>query len=721
MKILKRLSVIITVLAILLAVPVTASANNNIPYSTYAYNYDGEPVESPHAYTPALVFEGSDINISNFSGPSDMCLDNEDNIYIADTENARVVVISSDFKNANVISDFKFDGKDYSFTRPTGLYVTDKGELYVADSTGKNIYVFSKELVCTRIIGQPKSNLLPKDFSYIPVKVSVDKAGRIYIISEGNTYGVVALDKKGEFSTFIGAQKVGVSVIDKLWRKFMTKEQKKRTLSYVPTNYNNINIDEKGFLYVTSTYSDINAVIQAIQSRSTENRYAMIKKLNSSGEDVLLRNGAFPPCGDIEITLATDGNATNTDIYYGPSSITDVAIGFDGVYSLADQKRGKIFSYDKNGNLLYAFGGTGYQEGLFRKLAAIDYSSDNRIYALDSNAGSITVFSATGYGELVQKAINLTANRKYEESVAVYEKLLLENSNFDLANIGIGTAKMRQGEYEDAMYYYKLANDVDNYSEAYSEYRREKLSDYILIVPIVVVVICAVIYYFFKFIKNYNDKTPVARGEKRSFMQEFAYAFYVIFHPFDGFWELKRSKRGSVRAANLILVLAVVSMLFRGIGLGYIYTGNPENDFNLGTNLVVILGVVAIWCISNWCLTSLMYGEGGLKDIYVASCYSLLPLVFFTVPATILSNYVTQDELMFVNFLFTIGYLWVGLLLFVAVLSTHDYQLGTNVITVTLTIVGMIIIVFLMLLFINLIGQMFSMFANIYKEITFRL
>lgn len=721
MKILKRLTVVIAVLAILFSMPITAFANNNIPYSTYAYNYDGEPVESPHAYTPSVVFKGSDINISDFSSPADMCLDNQNNIYIADTENARVVAISSDFSNARIISNFNFNGKDYSFVRPTGLYITDDGELFVADSTGINIYVFSKELECIRIIEQPKSNLLPDDFSYIPVKISVDKAGRIYIISEGNTYGVVALDKNGEFSTFIGAQKVGVSVIDKLWRKFMTAEQKKRTLSYVPTNYNNINIDEKGFLYVTATYSNINAVVQAIQSRSTDNRYAMIKKLNSSGEDVLLRNGAFPPCGDVEITLSTDGNSTNTDILYGPSSITDVAVGFDGVYSLADQKRGKIFSYDRNGNLLYAFGGTGYQEGLFRKLSAIDYSSDNRIYALDSNAGSITVFAPTGYGELVQKAINLTANRKYEESVGVYEQLLLENTNFDLANIGIGTAKMRQGKFEEAMYYYKLANDVDNYSEAYSEYRREKLSDYILIIPIAVVIICIAISYFFKFIKNYNSKTPVARTEKRSFMQEFGYAFHVIFHPFDGFWELKRSKRGSARAATVILALATVSMLFRGIGLGYIYTGKPENDFNLGVNLIVIIGVVAIWCISNWCLTSLMYGEGGLKDIYIASCYSLLPLVFFTIPATVLSNYITQNELMFVNFLFTIGYLWVGLLLFVAVLSTHDYQLGTNVITVTLTIVGMIIIVFLMLLFVNLIGQMFSMFANIYKEITFRL
>jgi len=720
-KTVKKLLAIAAVLALIFSLSITAFAYDNIPYSTYVYNYDGEPVESPHAYVPQMVIDGSKFGISAFLSPEDMCIDSNGNVYVADTGNARVVVLDSALQNARVISEFEFEGNMYKLTRPTGLYVTEKGELYVADSTGINIYVFSREGECIKVIEKPQSTLLPDDFSYIPSKISVDKAGRIYIVSTGNTYGVVALNDEGKFSTFIGAQKVGISVIDKIWRKFMTKEQKKRTLSYVPTNYNNINIDEKGFLYVTATYSDINAVVQSIVSRSTDNRYAMIKKLNSSGEDVLIRNGAFPPGGDVEISLSTDGNATNTDTLYGPSSIVDVAIGRNGVYTLVDQKRGKLFTYDNSGNLLYAFGGSGYQTGTFRQLTAADYDAQNRLFALDCNAGKITVFAPTGYGALVDKAISLSSDRKYEEAVEVYEQILLENSNFDLANIGIGTAKMRQGKYEEAMYYFKLANDVDNYSEAYSEHRRQILGDYILVIPLVIVALCFGIGKFFKFAKKYNAKTPNSKTAKRSFMQEFMYAFHIIFRPFDGFWELKRSKRGSVKSASAILSLAVVSMLFREVGLGYIYTGEPKNDTNLLLSLGVLLGVVAIWCISNWCLTSLMYGEGGLKDIYVASCYALLPIVFFTIPATVLSNFVTQNEMMFVDFFFVIGYIWTGFLLFCAVLSTHDYQLGTNVATVVMTLVGMVIIVFLMLLFVNLIGQMTSMVSNIYNEITFRL
>lgn len=720
MKRILRFSFMLVILVAVVSFNLCVGAQSNIAYTTYTYDHDGNPVASPHAYTPSKIYSASDFGLSQFTNPNDLCVDADGNIYVADTGNARVVKINSDLKTANEIKKFSFGDKEYEFTAPTGLFVTENGDLYVADSTGLNIYKFNKDLVCTAVVGAPNSSVLPEDFSYIPSKIAVDNAGRMYVVSIGNTYGVIALNKDGNYSTFIGAQKVSVSGADKLWRKFMTKEQKKRTLSFVPTNYNNINIDEKGFLYVTATYSDINAVIRSIVSRSTENRYAMIKKLNSAGEDVLIRNGSFPPAGDVKISLASTGNATNTDINYGPSSIVDSALGEDNVYSIADQKRGKIFTYDVNGNLLFAFGGSGYQSGLFRNLCAIDYSKNGELVALDQTSGSFTVFVPTQYGKLVKKAIHLTANRKYAESVPVYKEILLENANFDIANIGIGTAMYREGNYSEAMKYYKLANDVDNYSVAYSEYRSSALGNYFLLIPLFIVILCFAVSKFFGYVGKYNKKV-LATGENRNtFKSEILYGFYVIFHPFDGFWDLKRSKRGSLRGATTILALAVISLLFRQVGMGYIYTGKTEVDVNIFVNLAVILAVVAIWCISNWCLASLMYGEGSLKDVYIASCYALLPLVFFTIPATLLSNFVAQNELMFVNVLFAISYIWVAILLFGAVLSTHDYQAGTNFFAIILTIVGMIIIVFLIMLFVNLIGQMIGFVSNIYNEISFR-
>ena len=216
MKIIKKLSAFILALTFILSLTLTASASDNVPYSTYVYNFDGDPVESPHAYTPNKVIAAGDFGLNQFTSAEDLCLDSEGNIYVADTGNARVVVISKDLSSVRVLTQFSLDGVDYALTRPTGLFMTEDDTLYVADSTGINIYVFSKDLTCVRVIKKPESSLLPEDFSYIPIKISVDRAGRVYIVSAGNTYGVVALDDKGNFSTFIGAQKVTVSVIDKL-------------------------------------------------------------------------------------------------------------------------------------------------------------------------------------------------------------------------------------------------------------------------------------------------------------------------------------------------------------------------------------------------------------------------------------------------------------------------------------------------------------------------
>lgn len=38
------------------------------------------------------------------------------------------------------------------------------------------------------------------------------------------------------------------------------------------------------------------------------------------------------------------------------------------------------------------------------------------------------------------------------------------------------------------------------------------------------------------------------------------YALYVITHPLDGFWDLTHEKRGSVAAANVIIVMTFLTL-----------------------------------------------------------------------------------------------------------------------------------------------------------------
>jgi hypothetical protein len=110
-----------------------------------------------------------------------------------------------------------------------------------------------------------------------------------------------------------------------------------------------------------------------------------------------------------------------------------------------------------------------------------------------------------------------------------------------------------------------------------------------------------------------------------------------------------------------------------------------------------------------------------MKDIYIASTYSLLPLVITMVPATIASNFILADEVKTLGLITGIGLVWMGLLIFFGTMVTHDYTIGKNILTVGATLVGMICIMFIAILFSTLLGKLVSFVTNIVTELQYRM
>jgi len=101
------------------------------------------------------------------------------------------------------------------------------------------------------------------------------------------------------------------------------------------------------------------------------------------------------------------------------------------------------------------------------------------------------------------------------------------------------------------------------------------------------------------------------------------FSWHVIFHPFDGFWDLKHEKRGTFRSANIILLLLTLTLILQRQLTGFILNENSFQDLNI---LIIFAGVYVLfflWCVSNWSLTSLMDGEGTFREIYINSAYAL--------------------------------------------------------------------------------------------------
>ncbi len=706
----------IVLLSVLIAVMLAPSVFAAVPYSTYTYDIDGFMALSPDAYVPDRLIDSEDLTLEiPLSGVKDIFVDPKGWVYLADTKNNRIVVVDDNWQTQYGISAFYNDNGVYdTLNAPEGVFV-NQIEIYVADSQNHRIVVFDRDTGdFKRIIPQPESEVFPEGHIYTPVALSVDTAGRIYVVSSTTTYGIISMQADGTFLGFLGAQKTTPSAFDIFWRRFQTKAQRAQSTQYVPTEYNNITIDDTGFIYVTTSTIDEQAQQSAIDNKDTSADYAPVKKLNPNGADIMNRNGFYPPSGEVMVApMAMDGISI-----IGPSKVIDVAVGEAGMWSIIDEKRSKVFTYDQDGNLLYIFGDKGSQLGNIANIQSICYKGSD-LLIFDKSNDTVTVYKRTEYGELLVKALQNTEDRKYDQAVIYWEQILQRNSNFDMAYIGIGDSYSRQGMYEEAMNMYKYAYAVEDYSNAFKQIRKDWMEKWIILVPIVIVVFFVLVGKFFKYANKVNVAGQKMK-DKRTLKEALLYGFHIIMHPFDGFWDMKHEKRGNMKASLIIVAATIVAFIYKSSGTAYIFNPYSTGISYIGEAVGVITPYV-LWCVSNWCLTTLFEGEGSMKDIFMATGYAMLPIPMTMIPATAISNVLLFEEGQIITLINAIGFVWAGFLIFFAMSVIHDYAIGKNVITCIGTIVGMAIIIFLGVLFSGLVTKIVTFVYNIYVELSYRL
>ncbi|MBR2930699.1 MAG: YIP1 family protein [Clostridia bacterium] len=696
-------------------------------YDTYTYSIDGMPLLSPMAYSADDSFNSYDIGLVDMTGKaltqaSDLAADEDGNLYITDTKNNRIVVLNKYYEATHIIDSYVDEyGNAQTFSAPKAVFVSKRdvttdvesdpyqeSRIYVCDTNNERIVVFTRDYQYERTVEQPSTPLI-KDGDFRPVSVAVDKYGRIFVISENLYQGVVVLSSKGDFTGFIGAQKVSFSLLDQIWRNFQTEEQKAASLKNVSVSYNNITVDEDGFVYVTTDKIAKSEQYAAIRSKSAT--YSPVKKLNSTGVEIMKRNGFFDPGG--EVVDSFNQNRVST--------ITDITLGPEGSWTILDSSRSRLFTYDEEGNLLFAFGDNGTQLGNAESIVAATYQLVDgvwRICILDNNqmdGYKITVFTPTEYCDTIIAALRNQNEHNYDASIDYWRDLLTSNNNFDLAYIGIGKALYSQGEYAEAYAMLQKAYETNYASDAFAEMRKDIIEDSILIIVAGVIALIVLFVKFLGYAKKLNKITTLKVGRK-SYWEELVYAFHLVFHPFDGFWDLKHEQRGSVRAGTTYLAITIVCFFYNTVAQGYLF--NTRGSFtNIFVTLISVLVPVMLWIVANWCLTTLFDGEGSFKDIYIATTYSLAPLPIFIVLSTVLSNIMTTTEGTMVTMLITIGLIWVGILLFFGTLVTHDYSLGKNFVTILGTIVAMVVIMFIAILFSSLVIKMVQFVISIFAEI----
>lgn len=432
-----------------------------VPYDTYNYDHWDYIVDTPAAYYPDGSITGASVGTKPFSNPQDMCLDSENRLYISDTGNNRIVVVEADMKTllAEITTFVDSDGTEQTFNHPDGVCVSSNNELYVCDTDNCRVVVLKyqpeqNKYEFVKYIKDPKAGIIAEDFLFKPEKITVDYANRSYIIVKNVFEGIMAFDSNGNFTGYFGTINVSLSFWDKFWRRFSTKAQRAKQILYIPTEYTGIDIDDEGFVY--ASYID-NLGAQAAM------------RLNPKGEDVINKAGGLG--GDI-----VDPSELQYGDYAGYSSMVDIVYRDKGIYSLLDARRGRIFTYDSEGNLLYIFGGLGSQTGTFIIPTALEEVNDS-ILGLDAHSAQIYIYRPTRYGALINEAVKLRYDGDETRAVSMWEQVLKYNENFELANVGIGKSYLTAKEYDKALYYLKLGKDRRFYSVAFRRYRNEILRE----------------------------------------------------------------------------------------------------------------------------------------------------------------------------------------------------------------------------------------------------
>lgn len=205
-----------------------------------------------------------------------------------------------------------------------------------------------------------------------------------------------------------------------------------------------------------------------------------------------------------------------------PTQIVDVAIADDGFYTMLDTATGRFFTYDDSGNFLYMAGGKGNQTGCFKTAAAIAVKGSQMIVS-DTATKSITIFEETDYAKLIKSAVIANSSGQYEVAKQLWSEVAVYNSNSYIAYIGMGKAEMRMANvlhdesrfehYENALTYFSLATEKENYSKAFTELQRESMSkNFGLIVGSIAALI--IILFVLYFVNKYRKKKKKEGGAK---------------------------------------------------------------------------------------------------------------------------------------------------------------------------------------------------------------
>lgn len=196
------------------------------------------------------------------------------------------------------------------------------------------------------------------------------------------------------------------------------------------------------------------------------------------------------------------------------------------------------------------------------------------------------------------------------------------------------------------------------------------------------------------------------------------YGFYILTHPFDGFWDLKHEKKKTLQASIIILSLVVLAVILRFQAAGYLFKPTVAEDANILFNIISVIAPLLLWTIVNWAITTLFDGKGSIIMIFISSTFALLPLLLF-IPQLFLTHVLILEESAFISTIDIVAGLWCAMLLLIGNLTIHEYSMKKTIAASIATIIGIAALLFLGGVFYSAVSQLFGFITTLIMEIQF--
>ncbi len=647
--------------------------------TTYTYTLDdkGAYIRTQDAYLPNRTL--TDLGLSS---ASDLYIDENDLMYIADTGNRRIILYN--IRTGETEAPLQIA----DFSSPSGVFVTKNGKIYVADPGARSVFIFSRDRVLEARLSRPDSPLY-SDTNYEPKKVAADDGGNLYVISEGVYNGVIQLAATGEFLGYFTVNKANLTLSQRVQRLLFTREQVANLVDANPTVFTNVFVDRSGIVYTATSGL----------------RRDGMKKHSTNGGNMF------------KTTVLT--NDTLTDVYVDRN---------DFIYTCSNE--GYITVYSRNGELIFEFGSqvtTSDVVGLFTRLPSVAVDSEGSIWALDGNKGYLQSFRTTEYARMVYRALTLYEAGYYADAMRQWRDVLKLNQMSVLAHDGAGKAYLRTEDYEDALEHFRVANNKTYYSEAFWEVRNAWIQRYMG--P--VLLFAAVLLAGGKALRAADRKTggrwktlKKRIGEKTGrlpLIRDLIFAGKMNRHPDDCAYEIGKNRQGSAAGAAALYLLFFAAYMLYQTAKGFIYQTQDVQDMDMGFVVLGFWALLGAFILCNWLVTSINDGNGTLRQIFLVPAYGMLPVTGALLAVTLISHALTYNEAFLLTMLMIAGIAWSAVTVFIGLQTIHQYSFKETVMSLVLTLMFMLIIAIVLIILSMMWNSLRSFLFAVGKELMYHV